>query len=126
MEAQRSQAHLRLSVVDNQYEDSTLQLVGEGYVDDITLDNITSIPQNIPPENQEGNMAEDDVSGRWPWAAGAVLLVCESGSAVWLACESGSAVWLVCESGSVLLLVCESGSVVWLVCESGSVMWVHG
>ena len=104
VEAQRSQAHLRLSVVDNQYEDSTLQLVGEGYVDDITLDNITSIPQNIPPENQEGNMAEDDVSGRWPWAAGAVLLVCGSGSAVWLVCGSGSAVWLVCESGSVLWL----------------------
>ena len=94
MEAQRSQAHLRLSVVDNQYEDSTLQLVGEGYVDDITLDNITFIPQNIPPENQEGNMAEDDVSGRWPWAAGAVLLVCESGSVVWIVCELGSVMWV--------------------------------
>lgn len=75
VEAQRSQAHIRLSVVDNQYEDSTLQLVGEGYVDDITLDNITCIPQSIAPEDQEGNMAEDDVSGRWRWAVEAVLLV---------------------------------------------------
>lgn len=75
VEAQRSQAHIRLSVVDNQYEDSTLQLVGEGYVDDITLDNITCIPQSIAPEDQEGNMAEDDVSGRWRRAVEAVLLV---------------------------------------------------
>ena len=41
-----------------------MQLVGEGYMDDITLDNITSTPQSLAPEDQEGNMAEDDVSGR--------------------------------------------------------------
>ncbi|XP_070194710.1 hydrocephalus-inducing protein homolog isoform X4 [Littorina saxatilis] len=64
---QRSQAIIRLSVQDNQYEDSTLQLVGEGYVDDITLDNITSAQQlNITPEDQEGNMAEDDVCAAKP------------------------------------------------------------
>lgn len=64
--AQRSQAHVRLSVVDNQYEDSIIQLVGEGYIDDITISNITSTPNvYVDPENQEGNMAEDNVAGEW-------------------------------------------------------------
>lgn len=63
---QRSQAFVRLSVIDNQYEDSIVQLVGEGYVDNITLDNITSTPQLVAPEDQEGNMAEDDVAAAKP------------------------------------------------------------
>jgi hydrocephalus-inducing protein len=57
----RSQAHVRLTVVNNQYEDSVIQLVGEGYEDDITLDHIHSIIQPVDPEQEEGNMAEDDV-----------------------------------------------------------------
>ncbi|KAK7505819.1 hypothetical protein BaRGS_00003090 [Batillaria attramentaria] len=66
-QAQRSQAHVRLSVIDNQYEDSIVQLVGEGYIDEITLDNISSIPQTlVAPEDQEGNMAEDDVAAAKP------------------------------------------------------------
>jgi hydrocephalus-inducing protein len=56
---------MRLAVVDNPYEDSTLQLVGEGYMDDVTLDNISSSPLlNLAPEDEEGSMAEDDVSGQ--------------------------------------------------------------
>lgn len=60
---QRSQAHIRVSVIDNQYEDSILQLVGEGYEDEISLDKITCVDVPTDPENEEGNMAEDDVSG---------------------------------------------------------------
>ena len=37
---QRSQGQIRLTVVNNQYEDSVIQMVGEGFEDDITLDNI--------------------------------------------------------------------------------------
>ena len=61
---QRSQAHIRVSVIDNQYEDSVIQLVGEGYEDEITLDKINSVESPVDPENEEGNMAEDDVSGK--------------------------------------------------------------
>ena len=62
--AQRSQGHLRLSVINNQYEDSVVQLVGEGYIDDITLDKINSIfvPQPVS-EDSDGNNADDDVEG---------------------------------------------------------------
>lgn len=53
-----------MSVVDNQYEDSVVQLVGEGYQDDITLDNITSVfKENTLPEDLEGNMADVNVAG---------------------------------------------------------------
>lgn len=31
---------VRLSVINNQYEDTVIHLVGEGYEDDVTLDNI--------------------------------------------------------------------------------------
>lgn len=31
---------LHLSVINNQYEDTVIHMVGEGYEDDITLDNI--------------------------------------------------------------------------------------
>ncbi|CAF4941365.1 unnamed protein product, partial [Rotaria socialis] len=37
---QRYEGALRLVVVDNQYEDTIVQLIGESYTDDITLDNI--------------------------------------------------------------------------------------
>ncbi|XP_046359897.2 hydrocephalus-inducing protein homolog isoform X3 [Haliotis rufescens] len=64
--AYRSQAQIRLSVIDNQYEDSVILLVGEGYEDDITLDNIHSVSGAIDPEHDEGNMAEDDVAAAKP------------------------------------------------------------
>ena len=60
---QRSQGHIRVSVIDNQYEDSVVQLVGEGYEDEISLDKIHSMDIQTDPEKEEGNMAEDDVSG---------------------------------------------------------------
>ncbi|XP_064641495.1 hydrocephalus-inducing protein-like isoform X2 [Lineus longissimus] len=58
---QRSQAHVKLTVVNNQYEDSIVQLVGEGYEDDISLDNIHSLFTASDPEKLEGNMADEDV-----------------------------------------------------------------
>ena len=54
---------MKLTVINNQYEDSVVQLVGEGYEDDITLDNIHSVLRTIDPEQEEGSMAEGDVSG---------------------------------------------------------------
>ena len=55
---------MKLTVINNQYEDSVVQMVGEGYEDDITLDNIHSVVRTIDPEQEEGSMAEDDVPGR--------------------------------------------------------------
>ncbi|XP_052816168.1 hydrocephalus-inducing protein homolog isoform X2 [Mya arenaria] len=63
---QRTQGHVRVSVIDNQYEDSVVQLVGEGYEDEITLDKIGSVETPINPEKEEGNMADDDVSAAKP------------------------------------------------------------
>lgn len=63
---QRSQAHIHLMVVDNQYEDSVIQVVGEGYQDDITLDNIHSVDNGTELDFEEGNMAEDDVAAAKP------------------------------------------------------------
>ncbi|KAK6174452.1 hypothetical protein SNE40_017727 [Patella caerulea] len=64
--SQRYQAHVRLSVIDNQYEDSVIQIVGEGYEDDITIDNIQTVIHSIEPEQEEGNMADDDVAAAKP------------------------------------------------------------
>jgi len=60
---QRSQGSIHLTVVNNQYEDSVVQLVGEGYEDEISLDNIHSVMLPVDPENEEGSMADDDVPG---------------------------------------------------------------
>ncbi|OCT82470.1 hypothetical protein XELAEV_18025000mg [Xenopus laevis] len=54
---QRYEAILPISVVDNQYEQSYVQLVGEGYQDDLTLDNIHSPGEVIVPEE----LIEDDI-----------------------------------------------------------------
>ncbi|KAM4722980.1 hydrocephalus-inducing protein homolog [Rhinophrynus dorsalis] len=55
---QRYESILRLSVVDNQYEQSYVQLVGEGFQDELTLDNIHSPGETITPE---GPVEEDVV-----------------------------------------------------------------
>lgn len=59
---QRSQAHVRMTVVNNQYEDCIIQMVGEGYHDNITIDNIHSISAMLDPEMEEGALADDDVA----------------------------------------------------------------
>lgn len=62
---QRSQGQLRLAVVNNQYEETVIQLVAEGYQENITIDNVQSSPSELEMEMEEGNMADDDVPG-WP------------------------------------------------------------
>lgn len=43
--AQSFEANMRLLVVDNQYEETVVRLLGEGYHDVISLDNINSKAQ---------------------------------------------------------------------------------
>ncbi|XP_035754612.1 hydrocephalus-inducing protein [Egretta garzetta] len=57
--AQRVEAKIHLSVVDNPYEETNIQLVGEGYEDDFTLDNIHGLAADSKEEDAEGNLEED-------------------------------------------------------------------
>ncbi|NWY49823.1 HYDIN protein, partial [Chionis minor] len=57
--AQRVEGKIHLSVVDNPYEETNIQLVGEGYEDDFTLDNIHGLAAGSKEENTEGNLEED-------------------------------------------------------------------
>ncbi len=64
--SQRYEGVLRLVVVDNQYEDTTVQLIGESYTDDITLDNIHGLVMSdepLPIENKQ-TIVDDDVPGK--------------------------------------------------------------
>ncbi|NXG68880.1 HYDIN protein, partial [Baryphthengus martii] len=54
--AQRVEGRIHLSVVDNPYEETNIQLVGEGYEDDFTLDNIRGL---VAESSTEGNLEED-------------------------------------------------------------------
>lgn len=56
-EPQRYEGALLLSVLDNQYERSSVQLVGEGYMEELTLDNIHSPGELVTLDGQ----LEDDV-----------------------------------------------------------------
>ena len=56
-------AYVRLSVMDNSYEDSMLKLVGEGYVDSITLSNISTAPSSLITAQEEKEMTCDDTAG---------------------------------------------------------------
>ncbi|XP_018431432.1 PREDICTED: hydrocephalus-inducing protein homolog, partial [Nanorana parkeri] len=56
-EALRWEGALQLSVLDNQYEETGVLLVGEGYLEDLTLDNIHSPGGPFTPEGQ----LDDDV-----------------------------------------------------------------
>lgn len=53
-----------LSVVDNPYEETSIQLLGEGYEDDFTLDNIHGLVSDNKEENTEGNLEEDIIEGK--------------------------------------------------------------
>ncbi len=64
--SQRYDAVLRLVVVDNQYEDTTVQLIGESYTDDITLDNIHGLVMGdelLPIESGRQTIVDDDTIG---------------------------------------------------------------
>jgi len=60
----RVEGKIRLSVVDNPYKETTIQLVGEGYEDDFTLDNIYGLAADSKEENTEGNVEEDVTEGK--------------------------------------------------------------
>lgn len=52
----RMTGKIHLSVIDNQYEDTVIHVVGEGYEDDITLDNIHGLVTSTsgePPDTSE-------------------------------------------------------------------------
>ncbi|XP_075621905.1 hydrocephalus-inducing protein homolog [Balearica regulorum gibbericeps] len=57
--AQRAEGKIHLSVVDNPYEETNVQLVGEGYEDDFTLDNIHGLVADGKEEDTEGDLEED-------------------------------------------------------------------
>ncbi|NXI51133.1 HYDIN protein, partial [Chloroceryle aenea] len=57
--AQRVEGKIHLSVVDNPYEETNIHLVGEGYEDDFTLDNIHGLLSESKEENTEGSLEED-------------------------------------------------------------------
>ncbi|XP_030334371.1 hydrocephalus-inducing protein homolog [Strigops habroptila] len=57
--AQRVKGKIHLSVVDNPYEETSIQLLGEGYEDDFTLDNIHGLVSGNKEENAESNLEED-------------------------------------------------------------------
>lgn len=52
---------LKLSVVDNPYEESSIKLIGEGYEDEVTIDNIRSFAQ--AEEEVTDVEIEEDVPG---------------------------------------------------------------
>ena len=41
-----------------------MQLVGEGYQDDVTLDNLHSVVQETDIQYEDGSMADDDIAGK--------------------------------------------------------------
>ncbi|XP_007442069.2 hydrocephalus-inducing protein homolog, partial [Python bivittatus] len=57
--AQRVEGLIHLSIVDNQYEETSIQLIGEGYQDNVTLDNIHSPVAETDTENFEGQLDEN-------------------------------------------------------------------
>lgn len=64
---QRYEAALRLVVVDNQYEDTIVQLIGESYTDDITLDNIHGLvigDETSTVDNTQQTIVDEDAPGR--------------------------------------------------------------
>lgn len=65
----RMTGQIHLSVVHNQYEETNIHLVGEGYEDDITVDNIHGLLTSISQENGislsgEESTIDDLVAGR--------------------------------------------------------------
>ena len=54
-EKKRISAEIRVSVVDNPFEDATIQLLGEGFEEEVTVDNIHGRMQESPV-----TFAEDD------------------------------------------------------------------
>jgi hypothetical protein len=58
---QTYEALLQMSVTDNQFEDTLVQLNGEGYLEDVTLDNMHTMNKTNDIENEHTN--DDDLIG---------------------------------------------------------------
>ncbi|KAH0619415.1 hypothetical protein JD844_000028 [Phrynosoma platyrhinos] len=61
---QRIEGLIRLSIVDNQYEETNIQMVGEGYQDDVTLDNIHSLVTDIDVFSAEEPLEESTAESK--------------------------------------------------------------
>ncbi|XP_043935458.1 hydrocephalus-inducing protein homolog [Protopterus annectens] len=59
--AQRCSGLIRLTVLDNQYDETVVWLVAEGFQDDITLDNIHGLMPRTSNEYADGQLEQDDV-----------------------------------------------------------------
>ncbi|KAM6253129.1 hydrocephalus-inducing protein homolog [Porphyrio hochstetteri] len=57
--AQRVEAKIHISLVDNPYREIDIQLVGEGYEDDFTLDNIHGLVADGKEEDTKDDLEED-------------------------------------------------------------------
>lgn len=60
---QRVEEMIHLSIVDNQYEETSIHLVGEGFHDDITLDNVRSLVE----DGDRVHLGDDVVEGERKW-----------------------------------------------------------
>lgn len=60
---QQIEGLIHLSIMDNQYEETTIQMVGEGYQDDVTLGNLTSLMAEGDGESAERRLEEDILEG---------------------------------------------------------------
>jgi len=60
--AKKCQGEVRLSVVDNQYEDCVIHLVAESYQHDVSIDNVTSVAQ-LSEDVDEVTIVDDNVPG---------------------------------------------------------------
>jgi len=71
--AQKSQGEIRLSVVDNQYEDCVIHLVAEAYQDDVTIGNVTSAIE-VVEDADDVTVVDNDVLGRLSVAVAGVII----------------------------------------------------
>jgi len=62
MTAGKSKGQIRLTVVDNQYEDCVIYLVAEAYQDDISIDSVASVTE-LNEDVEEVAVVEGDVTG---------------------------------------------------------------
>lgn len=61
--SQQIEGLIHLSIMDNQYEETTIQMAGEGYQDDVTLDNISSLLAEGDGREADRHLEEDAAEG---------------------------------------------------------------
>lgn len=68
--AQRVEGKISLSVVNNPFEETNIQLVGEGYEGDFTLDNIHGLVADSKEESSEDSVEAEMLEGKGGEAGG--------------------------------------------------------